>query len=284
MKRILSLILAAILLLGSCGCIVIAKATHYANADKYTAGAFTYEANAVTRIELEWAAGDVTLINGTGTLSVSESGGESLTTSERLHWWIDGTTLRIKYCESGFSHIIQAKQKHLHLELPDSVDLKIEIASGGIHAESLTVKTLDVDKASGSMQIASLTADEAEIDSASGSTELKTVAVRGKFSVDTAAGGLTVDDLSAKTVKIDSASGGVTLGLDAAETVDLDIVSGKVSLKLFDTERGATVRLGQISGSFNCKLPMTAEGKAYKIGSGEMQIRIDSVSGGVTIE
>lgn len=284
MKQFLSVMLTALLLCGCFGCSLISKVTRYANADKYTAGGFTYEANAVTRIELDWAAGDVTLKNGTGTLSVSESGGDTLAVSERLHWWLDGTTLRIKYCESGFSHFIQAKQKHLNLELPENVDLKIDIASGDIGADTLTVRTLDIDKASGSMKIASLTADEAEIDSASGGTELGTVAVRGGFSVDTASGGLTVERISAKTVEIDTASGGVSLGLDTVSTVDIDAASGRTRLKLLDAGRGATIRLKKLSGSFDCKLPMTAEGKSYIIGNGEMQINIDTASGGVTIE
>ena len=284
MKRYLPVILAALLLCGCFGCSLISKVMRYANADKYTAGGFTYEASAVTRIELDWTAGGVTLKNGTGTLSVSESGGDALAVSERLHWWLDGTTLRIKYCESGFSHLIQAKQKHLYLELPESVDLKIDVASGDIGADTLCVKTLDVDKASGGMRIASLTADEAEIDSASGGIELGTVAVRGRFSVNTASGGLTVERISAKTVGIDTASGGVSLGLDTVGTVDIDAASGRTRLKLLDAGRGATIRLKKLSGSFDCKLPMTAEGKSFIIGNGETQISIDTASGGVTIE
>ena len=286
MKKILSLILTVCLLCGTIGCVVISRVTKYANADKYTAGAFTYEEGAVTRIELDWAAGGVTLRHGTGTLSVSESGGETLSTSERLHWWLDGTTLRIKYCESGFSHVIRAKDKQLTLELPleNRVDLKIDIASGGIDADALYASSLDVNTASGGMQIGTLDAKEVNIDSASGGVRIGTVTVDSRFTVDTASGGLSAERLNAKTVKIDSASGGVSLGLDTADTVDIDVASGHVTLKLWDTERGATVRLNKLSGSFDCKIPMTAEGKAYRIGNGEMQISIDTASGGVTIE
>ena len=284
MKRIFSLLLALLLLSVSFGCTIVSRVTQYANAGKYTAGGFTYEASDVKRVEVDWAGGDVTLSNGTGRLSVSESGGDALATSERLHWWLDGTTLRIKYCESGYTHIISTKNKHLYLQLPADVELKIDLASGGIDAETLEVGSLDVNKASGGMKITSLRADEIRIDSASGSTELHTVSVRDTFRVDTASGGLSVEHISANTVKVDSASGGVRLGLDAADTVDIDVASGKVSVKLWDAARGATVRLGQLAGTFDCKLPMTASGKTYLIGGGETQINIDSASGGVTIE
>ena len=284
MKRFLSILLAAALLTCGFGCGVVSRITRYTNADKYTAGGFTYEASAVTRVELDWAAGDVTLKNGVGTLSVSESGGDALSVSERLHWWLDGTTLRIKYCESGFSHVIPSKQKQLTLELPDRVDLKVNIASGGIVADAVYLSALDVNTASGGIQITTLDAKEVQIDAASGGIRLGTVTVDKTFSVDTASGGLTVDRLNAKTVKIDTASGGVTLGLDTMDTVDIDAASGRVTLKLLNAARGATVRLNRLSGGFDCKLPMTAEGKSYIIGNGEIQIKIDTASGGVTIE
>ena len=286
MKRFLSILLAAALLCGSFGCIVISRITKYANADKYSAGGFTYQEGTVKRIELEWAAGGVTLVSGSGTLQVSESGGENLSVSERLHWWLDGTTLRIKYCESGFSHIISAKDKHLTLELPteNKVDLKADIASGEFRSDAVYVSSLDVKTASGGMSIDTLDADEVQIDSASGGVRLGSVSVTRVFSIDTASGGLTADRINARTVRIDSAAGGVTLGLETAETVDIDVASGRVTLKLLDAERGATVRLNKLSGGFDCKIPMTAEGKSYRIGDGEIQIRIDSASGGVTIE
>ena len=285
MKKLVSLMLASLLLLGAFGCALIRTVTKYANADKYTAGGFTYDAGAVKRVELEWAAGGITLKHGSGTLSVSESGGDALATSERLHWWLDGTTLRIKYCESGFTHIIPSKNKHLTLELPinDRVDLKIDVASGGIYADALHVNSLDVKTASGGIAIDALDAGEAHIDSASGGIRLGTVTV-DVFSVDTASGGLSADRLNARTVKVDSASGGITLGLDTMETVDIDVASGRVTLKLLNAEHGATVRLSKLSGDFDCALPMTAEGKTYKIGDGAIQIKINTASGGVTIE
>ena len=43
MKKLVSLMLVSLLLLGSFGCVVIRTVTKYANADKYTAGGFTYE-------------------------------------------------------------------------------------------------------------------------------------------------------------------------------------------------------------------------------------------------
>lgn len=284
MKRFLSLMLSALLICAAFGCVAIRMVNNYANADKYTAGAFVYQSDAVDEIVLNWAAGDVTLVNGTGELSVSEFGSETLSVSERLHWWLDGRTLRIQYCESGFSHVIAKKQKNLTLTVPETVKLNINIASGRVSADTLTVGSLDLDTASGGVQIGSLIADEAKIDTASGGVTIQSAAVSHTLRVDTASGGLTVDRVSAEVIKVDSASGGITLGLDKVNKVDIDAASGKTSLKLFDTEAGATVRLDKLSGTFDCKLPMTASGKTYIIGNGVIEINIDSASGGTVIE
>lgn len=284
MKKLLSILLAVALLAGTFGCIAIRVVNKYANADRYSVGGFTYEADKVQAIELDWAGGDVTLRHGTGTLSVSESGGEMLSTSERLHWWLDGTTLRIRYCESGYSHIIPTKDKHLTLELPESIDLRIDIAAGRVNADALTLNTLDIDTASGGVEIGTLTAKNATIDTASGGVTCGTVTAERTFEVNTASGGLTVDRISAETIKVETASGGTTLGLDKVKKVEIDAASGKIRLKLFDAAAGATVRLAKLSGSFDCKLPMTAEGKTYRIGDGAIQIGIDTASGGVAIE
>ena len=72
--------------------------------------------------------------------------------------------------------------------------------------------------------------------------------------------------------------------METADTVDIDVASGHITLKLLDPEAGATVRLSKLSGGFDCKIPMIAEGKNYKIGNGTIRITVDSASGGVEIE
>ena len=77
MKKMVSILLAALLVCGAFGCVAIRMFNKYENADRYQYGAFTYEAASVYTVDLDWAAGDVTVKHGSGTLSVSESGGET---------------------------------------------------------------------------------------------------------------------------------------------------------------------------------------------------------------
>ena len=289
MKRIFAILLTGLLLLSAIGCVRISCSApiRYANADKYTAGNFTYDGEQVKKVEIEWIAGSVTLRNGKGTLSVSESGEQDLSEEEQMHWWIDGTTLRIKFCKSGEQYSITEKEKKdLTIELPVFADVSIDVASGKVVSDGrLDVGKFDLDTAYGGAEIAELHAEEVEIDSASGRISVGYAEVKGLFQVDTASGGLSVGEIDAHSIQIDSASGGVSLGLKRTIwKVDLDVASGAVNLKLMDPEEGATVQFEAITSSLNTKLPYEKSGKTYTFGSGKIRINVDAVAGTVTVE
>ena len=284
MKRFMTVLLSVLLTVGCIGC-TSSGLIRYANAEKYTAGGFTYEASEITAVDIDWAAGDITLQSGKGTLSVSESGGETLDEADRLHWWIDGSTLKIKYCESGRISTVSASQKDLTVELPDFVDLKIDIASGKIAAENmLNLGVLDVNTASGGVGIEYLSAKEVKIDTASGGVNLAHAVISGAIRINSASGGVTSEILGADSVRIDVASGGVKLRVNMVNSIDIDSVSGGVNLQLASPERGAKVRCETVSGTVNIKLPYEKSGKTYTIGLGDIDVSIDAVSGTITVE
>ena len=283
MKRIIAAVLTAMLLLSGFGCAAITT-VRYANADSYASGDFTYEEGAVKKVEIDWIAGNITLEPGAGTLSVSEQSSGSLSDARRLHWWLDGTTLHIRYCKSG-ERIRTTEKKDLTVELPAGADLEIDIASGKVAGEApLDLGAVRIDTASGGVKIETLNAKSVRVDSASGGTTIGKVDVAGAFTVDTASGGLAIDDVCADSVKIDSASGGITLGLKEVGSVDVDVVSGGVKLRLIDKDAGAAIRHSAVSGTFTCSLPYEKSGGTYTIGRGEIPIEIEAVSGNVTVE
>ncbi len=293
MKRIIALLLTGLMLFACAGCIRISGLScstpiRYSDANKYTAGNFTYESDKVKKVEIEWMSGGITLKNGSGTLSVTESGSGELSEEEQMHWWLDGTTLKIKFCKSGYQYDLTKAfndEKKLTVELPDFVDLEIDVASGKVSAENmLNLGKFKLDTASGGTDIKILSAKEVKMDAASGRTALGAVTVSAAFEVNTASGGLTVDRISAGEIDVDSASGGVTLGIDTVEKIKINSASGSVNLKLNRPEFGASVRCEKVSGSINVKLPYEKDGETYKIGLGQTDIKISVVSGSVTIE
>jgi hypothetical protein len=284
MKRFLALVLLAAMLLSGTGCSCSGSAV-YANANSYTAGDAVVPANAVKAVMIDWASGDVILKNGTGELRAYESGGDALNEKDRMHWWLDGTTLRIHYCASGHMTTVRSDQKCLTVELPDFVDLDIDIASGKVCAENtLNLGTFRLDTASGGADIRALVAKEARIDSASGALSFGSVTVSGAFDVDTASGALTVERLFAGSVTVDAASGRVSIGLYDVGKVAIDTASGDVRLKLANVIAGARIRFDSASGRFRSDLPHTQDGKTYVIGLGAIDVSVDTASGSLTIE
>ena len=314
MKRFITILLAAMLLLSCAGCITLNGCTlscsapiHYSNADKYTAGNFTYDASAVKRVEIEWISGGITLKNGTGTLTVSESGADTLSEEQQMHWWLDGTTLKIRFCKSGYKYNLSKafnEKKELTIELPELVDLDIDVASGKVQAEStLDLGTFTLDTASGGTDIRDLSAKEIKVDSASGGAAFGKVSVTGDFTVNSASGGLTVDEITANKVDVDSASGGITLlrvdadslkigsasgsttvGVGTIRKMKLDSTSGSIRLTLLDKEAGAVVKFSAVSGNFNTSLSVVNSGDLMTFGSGYTDMEISIVSGSVTLD
>ncbi len=288
MKRIFAILLTGLLLLSAIGCIRISCSApiRYANADKYTAGNFTYDGEQVKKVEIEWIAGSVKLLNGTGTLSVSETGSETLSEEKQMHWWIDGTTLKIKFCKSGEQYSITEKEKKdLTVELPAFVDLDVEIASGKVQAEHmLDLGKLKLETASGGADIPFLSAKEVKVDSASGGLHFGHVSVSGEFEINTASGGLTVDEINANEIDVDSASGGITLGIAGASNVGINSTSGSVKITLSDKKAGARIRFDAVSGEFNTALSVVNSGDIMTIGDGRINMEIKVVSGSVTVE
>ena len=288
MKRIFAILLTGLLLLSAIGCVRISCSVpvRYSNADKYTAGSFTYEETKVKKVEIEWLAGSVTLRNGKGTLSVSESGEQDLSEEEQMHWWIDGTTLRIKFCKSGKElSLSKMEKKDLTVELPAFVDLKLDVASGKIVSENmLNLGTFDLEKASGSANIRFLSAEKVKIETASGATAFGKVSVAGTFEIDTASGGLTVDEINANEIDVDSASGGITLGIADASNVRINSTSGSVKITLSDKKAGARIRFDAVSGDFNTALSVVNSGDLMTIGDGRINMEIKVVSGSVTVD
>lgn len=293
MKRIIAILMTALLLFGLFGCISISGLScsvpvRYGNPDKYTAGNFTYESDKVEKVEIEWMSGGIKLVNGKGTLSVSESGADSLSEEEQMHWWIDGKTLKIKFCKSGYKYTLNQafnNKKELTVELPEFVDLDIEVASGKVSAENmLNLGKFELDTASGGTDIKSLSAKEVKIDSASGGTAFGDVTVSAAFEVNTASGGLTVERISAGEIDVDSASGGVMIGIDTVERVKLNSTSGSIKLTLLDKTAGAKVRFSAVSGSFNTPLSVVNSGDLMTFGNGYTDMEISIVSGSVTLD
>ena len=93
----------------------------------YSVGNFSYAADGVKAVEIDWVNGSIELSQSSGdTLSVSESGTD-LADNQKMRWKLDGGTLRINYCKSGATtEEIAPENKRLKVELPIGARVDIQ--------------------------------------------------------------------------------------------------------------------------------------------------------------
>lgn len=213
MKRVISSILIAatvltiLLTLSSCS-----LGYRYDNASKYTAGGASISA-LVTELDINWISGNVKIEAYDGEeIIFSEESDRELDTKKQLHYYLDGTTLYIKYAKSG---IISSNfpTKALTVMLPSTLicDLEIETVSSDVYVDYHSF-------------------DEISIESVSGIVDLN-INNAGSLSLETVSGNI---DLSVfnyiSPCEIESVSGNITVFLptDTDFSLEYDTVSGKL--------------------------------------------------------
>ena len=270
MKKIIALITAAMVAaLGLTGCMTLSNlplsGDTYADGDRYTGGDRDIS-DPVKNIDLDWAAGKVFVKAYEGEcIEIRETVNRDIPEDARVHSYVDGTTLRIRYCRSGYRGSFNfGLSKELTVCVPADMDLdsvKIDNASGALECTGINSEKLIVDTASGGVKIESLSPD-VSIDHASGSLELVQNAPIGNCTVDSASGSVKLDFAYVpEKLSLDSASGGVTICLPE--------------------DAGFRLRLDQASGGFDCELPVHQYDDTYICGDESADFDIDISSGGL---
>ena len=87
----------------------------YPDADKYTVGNTTVT-RPVNNLYVDWTSGQVNIEyhDGTGVI-VSETANRELSEDDRLRWWLDGDTLRIRFARPGFRISVNLDKHRHHL-------------------------------------------------------------------------------------------------------------------------------------------------------------------------
>lgn len=162
-------LLIALAAFSLCGCgPSMVRGTSYADSDTYDVGNFTYNADEISSLEINWVVGNISVVQSDApTLSVCENGTD-LQDSQRLRYRIKDGTLRIEFWASGLSSAISSGQKSLTVEVPHGIALKINNENGTICADSLGTQSAELGTVSGEVRIASLAATKAEVASESG--------------------------------------------------------------------------------------------------------------------
>ena len=230
------------------GCKIAGKYERYDQAELYTAGDFTYAATDVKAVDIDWINGSIEIVQtDSAELSVTETSVKDI--HKTFHHYLDGTTLKIKFCEAGAKTKVDNEFKKLRVEIPASIHLEIDSVSAPITIGEATLASL---------------------------------------SVETVSGKLTAENIHAQKVDIESTTGNISLGLSAQTIAEIETTSGDITLSLLKNI-GATIVYETLSGKFTTEREYGKAGKKrYDIlGDANVsvcEIEIDTISGDVFVK
>lgn len=275
MKRIFLLTLALALLLSGCAGRFGLRKT----GGETTIGG-SGSAAGVERLTIDWRAGAVYVLVGTGSeVSFSEQANETLSAEQQLHWSLQDGRLSLRAAAPGVAFL---PEKTLTVTLPASFagkEITIRTASASVHTDLLKTEQLTISTASGDSSAAA-EAKTVELDTASGALSFAGTASR--LRLHSASGDLQVQG-TAETLELNTASGQVDCTAAAQPAaLRVETASGDVTLTLPETP-GFTLELDTASGSFQSALPLQISGARFLCGDGSGDYTIHTASGDVSL-
>lgn len=309
MKKLLFTLIASCALLLP-GCIHVPgvssgeETVRYDNAERYAVGEAVLE-ETVKNIDIDWLAGSVTLKSSSDhTVVLTESADHTLPDELAMRWWLDGDTLRIRFCQTG-RHQLSGLKKDLTLSLPNDVPLDnvmINTVSADVDIEELTASAAQLSSTSGDFFAQLFDTARIRVSTVSGTADLTSYAdaeevsassVSGDLflnlgnvkllSCDTVSGRVQTDALQITQARADTTSGNVAVeAKDGLGACEIGTVSGKVTLYLPESA-AFSLEYHTNSGALYSDFALRAEGKAQVSGSGEAPYQISTTSGNLDL-
>ena len=285
----LSLTLCALLLSG-CGLHIRPSlglsGINYEHPEKYTVGGAAFT-DKVEKVEIHWLSGSVTVTGHRGNeIRFSETANRNLTNDLSMHYWLDGSTLRIQFCRSGKWNL-NGLEKELTLQLPERLleSLEVDTVSARVNLEDLKMEDLELDTVSGAVRLRDCqVSDRARVDTTSGFVKAALTGALREWKADTVSGSVELIVPEVKAFDVNTTSGSVSLTAESApKDLDVDSVSGSVTLCL-PADGDFTLDFDTVSGSFSSDLAFKTEGSRRIFGRGTGDYIIDTTSGSVNIE
>jgi len=272
------LTIAAIIGLAGCGNRLF---NNYVDAEKYSAG--NAEINGkVNALCVNWTSGKVTLAaHDSDTVLITETATGNLSDDQMVHWYLDGTTLRIHYSAAGKIVMPTFTRKDLTITLPAGVvlnSMSVSTTSADISG-ICNAKELSLDSTSGDMCVEA-NAQRIHASSTSGGIDVRQLKKCDSVELDSTSGRIQIESNGAHKVTLSTTSGGVTASLMALpDECEISSVSGSVKLKLSEEPTHTSVKT--VSGKY--KTTFADGGSVKKADGNETYMKVSTTSGSVTI-
>ncbi|MCR5384483.1 MAG: DUF4097 domain-containing protein [Saccharofermentans sp.] len=270
----------------------------YDNADKYEAG--DREINdTITKLNIDYLSGNVKVM-GTDedSVSVRETINKSVDEDHKVHTWVDGDTLYVRYCASKDMISFNGIEKSLEITLPGDQELDdfiIDVSSGEIDLNGFTTNKLNAHASSGNTKI-DCSAKDAEVKVSSGNISLtqtgnsdsvKVKASSGNivinhegnsssFDIDSSSGKITINQTGTlDNVNIHSSSGGVNATFGTVNTLNVDVSSGPI---VINADEVKALKTKASSGHSDISLDKAPETSDISCSSGGIDVSIPEES------
>lgn len=276
----------------------------YQNGEKYTAGDREITEKIET-IDIHYLSGSVELIGtDSDVVSVRETSDKQLDDKRKVHTWVDGTTLYVRYCASAKGLDLNRLKKQLKIEIPGDValnDLKVKVSSGDVECKDFEAENLSAHASSGDITVFGA-AKKLELNASSGDVTLIQQGDSEEIRIKVSSGKINVSAENAMKMDVNSSSGRVKVSADyvkefkskissgdgeyrfttVPEVTDVTQSSGDVALYL-PKEADLTASFSISSGKLFYELAFSKNGKDYVSGSGANQMKVHVSSGDVDI-
>lgn len=221
----------------------------YDDAERYKAGPANLTEN-VTELEIDWLLGNVNIAYGdVDTVTFSETSEEKVTADMTMYYWLENSTLHIKYAKSGIK---------LTNETQPSKDLTVLLPA------ALSLKELDLELVDANAALTGINADEVEIESVAGKINASFGSVR-EFSVTSISGDV---DMRFATAPIEG---------------EYENVHGNLTMYLPENS-GFTIEAEKLASAFECEFDTVKSGNRYVYGNGANEYEFVTVAGTVTLK
>ena len=234
----------------------------YGNAEQYSVGASSIPAEGISRVEIHWQAGTVTVEPGDGDeITLTETGADE--EKYELRYLVAGDLLTIRFAKAGTYRSLPSKD--LTVTLPAALEeLWLDTVSASVEVAELPIQEIHMETVSGKCTLAG------------DPTVLEWESVSGQLTFTG----------SATEIQGESVSGNAEFSLTKTPSrFTCDTVSGDVSLTI-PGERSFEAKLDTTSGDLRCDLPAETVGKntlSYTADGDVASFVADTVSGDFTI-
>ena len=258
----------------------------YDNGDQYTAGDRDIS-DAVTTIDIDYLSGDVTVVEAdTDHISIRETSKKQLDDQRKVHSWVDGSTLYIRYCASAKRLDLYDLDKKLTIEIPRDMELanfRADISSGNVDA-ACTAKDIKVEASSGNIRMEQHGNSETiRLEASSGNVEL--IAENAdKADLKASSGNITARADSIISFKSESSSGsGDFTFLKLPELSNIEASSGDITIYI-PKDADLSAQISTSSGDLYSEIEFSKNDENYICGNGTNRMKIETSSGNVYVK